>query len=78
MGNMFERQIVRWSFLNLLGGLGWWMNRFVPHESLKESSLKPLIRSFGKFLLPIAKFIQLLTPKSFAQSLYVVLKKGSS
>jgi len=35
----------------------------------------PLIRSFGKFLLPIAKFIQLLTPKSFAQSLYVVLKE---
>lgn len=77
LANKCGGQIVHWSYFNFLGGLGWWLNRFVTHKSLNDASLNRQIRLFSKFLLPISKFIQPFTQKFFGQSLYVVLKKGS-
>lgn len=70
-----DGKIVKWSYFNFLGGIGWWVNRFMTHRSLNDSAVNRQIRFFGKVVLPLSKFIQPFTQKFFGQSLYVILKK---
>jgi hypothetical protein len=70
--------IVKWSYFNFIGGIGWWVNKFMIHQSLNDHSVNKQIRFFNKVILPISKIIQPLTKKIFGQSLYVVIRKKAS
>jgi SAM-dependent methyltransferase len=71
-------EIVKWSYFNFIGGIGWWVNKFMIHQSLNDHSVTKQIRFFNKIILPISKIIQPLTKKIFGQSLYVVIRKKAS
>jgi len=73
-----EGEIIKWSYFNFIGGIGWWINKFMTHQSLNDHSINKQIRFFNKIILPISKFIQPLTKKIFGQSLYVVIRKKAS
>ncbi|MBX9786550.1 MAG: class I SAM-dependent methyltransferase [Alphaproteobacteria bacterium] len=75
LANKCGGSIVEWSYFNFLGGIGWWINRFMSHKSLNDPSVNQQVRFFNKIVLPFSKLIQPLTKKFFGQSLYVILKK---
>jgi len=73
-----EGEIVEWSYFNFIGGIGWWVNKFMAHQSLNDQAVNTQIRFFNKFILPLSKLIQPLTRKFFGQSLYAIIRKKSS
>lgn len=78
LANKCNGKIVEWSYFNFMGGIGWWLNRFITHRSLNDSAVNKQVRFFNKVILPISKLFQPLTKRIFGQSLYVVLKKDVS
>ncbi len=63
-------------YFNPIGGLAWWVNRLVRHESLDSPAVNRQIYMFDKFVLPFSRAIDPVTRRFFGQSLIVVLKKS--
>lgn len=70
-------EIAEWSYFNFIGGIGWWVNKFMKHHSLNDHTVNKQIWFFNKFILPFSKIIQPFTKKFFGQSLYCVIRKKS-
>jgi SAM-dependent methyltransferase len=63
-------------YFNPIGGLAWWVNSFVRHQSLDDSGVNAQIRIFDKYVLPVSRFVDPLTRNFFGQSLICVARKS--
>ena len=68
-------QVVHCKYFNALGGIGWWLNGFIKHNSLNTSAMNNQIVIFDKYILPISKILDHITNKYFGQSLICIVKK---
>lgn len=70
-----QGQVVRQRYFNAIGGLGWWINKAMRHESLDASSVNSQIRLFDRYVVPIARALDPLTQRFFGQSMICVIQK---
>ena len=63
------------SYINPVGGLGWWLNKFANHKDLDAGSINRQIILFDKYILPVSRFVGIFTKRFFGQSVICVVKK---
>jgi SAM-dependent methyltransferase len=66
---------VKIDYFNPIGGLGWWANRMLPHNSLNDSAVNAQIRAFDRYVVPLSRMIDPLTKRFFGQSIIAVGKR---
>lgn len=62
-------------YINPIGGLGWWANRFSRRDSLDDEGFNRQIRIFDRYVAPVSKAMSPLTRKFFGQSVCYVGEK---
>jgi SAM-dependent methyltransferase len=72
---VWSGDIVEMSYFNPIGGLGWWLNKFVSHKSLDDASVNRQIILFDKYVLPFSRILNRVTKSLFGQSLVCVIQK---
>ena len=70
-----NREIVTMRYFNALGGLGWWVNKFLPHRSLDSNSVNTQIKIFDKLGVPVAKLCDFGTNRYFGQSVFAICRR---
>lgn len=68
-------RVVFFRYINPIGGLGWWLNRFIEYKNLDDSAINKQIIFFDRFILPLSKLVGFFTKKWFGQSLICVVEK---
>ena len=64
-------------YFNPIGGLGWWINKFIPHRDLDSASINTQIKLFDRYIVPVSKLLNPISKNWFGQSLVCVAKKQS-
>ncbi|RME60704.1 class I SAM-dependent methyltransferase [Candidatus Parcubacteria bacterium] len=70
-------KIVLLEYFNPVGGVGWWLNKFVKHDSLDRTDVNFQVTFFDRYLVPISRMLNPVTKNFFGQSLICVVKKAS-
>lgn len=68
-------QIVKLEYMNPIGGIGWWLNRFLSHKDISSGNISFQVMLFDKVILPVSKVAGLLTRGFFGQSLVCIARK---
>jgi hypothetical protein len=66
---------VKMIYFNPIGGIGWWLDRFIKKKSIDDAIYAAEIRIFDKYIIPFSKILQPLTQHIFGQSLVCIMKK---
>jgi len=67
------------SYLNPLGGLGWWINaKFCRPDDLSAPGINRQILLFDRYVLPLSRLCTPLTSRLFGQSLLAVAERVST
>lgn len=66
---------VRSGYVNPIGAVGWWVNRFRKIESLDAAAVAAQIRIFDRFGVPLSRLLTHLTSRFFGQSVHIVLRR---
>ena len=61
-------------YFNPVGGVGWWLNRFLSHQAL-ESGVVSQVRFFDRYVLPASRALNPATRGFFGQSVIAVARK---
>ena len=69
----YEARRVR--YVNPIGALGWWANRFRHHESLEDRGVRWQVFLFDRLALPLSSLLTPLTARIFGQSVVAVVRK---
>lgn len=69
-------ELLRYRYFNAVGGVGWLVNKAVRHSSLNASSVNSQIRLFDRFIVPLARTVDLVASRVFGQSMTLVLRKS--
>ena len=67
--------LVKAHYFNAVGGLGWWVNKALRHESLDSGAVNQQILFFDRFVVPVARAVDLVTRRFFGQSMICVIRK---
>jgi len=68
--------VARNEYFNSIGGLGWWVNKFMPHKSLNDSAVNGQVRLFDRYILPISRLINPVTRNIFGQSVVFAVRRS--
>jgi c-di-AMP phosphodiesterase-like protein len=68
-------KVVKMEYFNVIGGIGWWINKYIRKESLNDSAINIQIKIFDKYIVPFSKRLQPLARHLFGQSLACILRK---
>ena len=69
-------QIVRNEYFNPVGGFGWWINKFMPYNSLNDSAVNTQVRLFDQYVLPVSRCLNPLTRSIFGQSIVCAVRRS--
>jgi SAM-dependent methyltransferase len=67
--------VLRAHYFNAVGGLGWWLNKAVGHESLDSGAVNRQIQVFDRLVVPLARMIDRAARRIFGQSLIFVVRR---
>ncbi len=70
-----DAQVLRWGYFNTVGGVGWLANKALRHTSLNSAAVNSQIRLFDRFVVPLARAVDLVGHRIFGQSMTCVLRK---
>ena len=70
-----DARLVTAGYLNPVGALGWWANRFRRHVDLRSAAIASQVRFFDRWLAPLSAWLTPLCFRWFGQSLLVVAVK---
>ena len=70
-----ESRVLKIEYFNCIGGIGWFINKFIKHTDLDSKSLNTQMRFFDRFIVPFSKALNSFTKNIFGQSLLVVFNK---
>lgn len=73
--NVNEYNIVVNEYFNPIGGLGWFINKFINHNDLDSKAINNQVKFFDKKVVPFSKLLNPVTRTFFGQSLLVVIQK---
>jgi SAM-dependent methyltransferase len=68
-------QIVRRRYFNAVGGVGWFVNKAFRHSSLDSGAVNAQIQLFDRFVVPLARAVDLFARPFFGQSMICVIRK---
>jgi SAM-dependent methyltransferase len=68
-----DGEIVVLQYVNPIGGVGWWMNGLMHHQSL--NGVNGQIALFDKYILPLSRLLTPLSGRVFGQSLVCVVRR---
>ncbi len=68
-------EVVRNEYFNAVGGVGWFMNKLVRHSDLNAAAVNSQIVFFDRYVVPVAKAVDLVARHLFGQSLIFVIRK---
>lgn len=68
-------QPLKLHYFNPLGGIGWWLNRWLRHDSLEGAKVERQVLFFDRFVLPLSRLLTPVTRRFFGQSLICVARK---
>jgi 2-polyprenyl-3-methyl-5-hydroxy-6-metoxy-1,4-benzoquinol methylase len=68
-------EVVSLAYFNPIGGLGWWLNRFVRHPTLEANRVRRQVKLFDRYLLPASRALDHVTHPIFGQSVICVVRK---
>lgn len=64
----------RLGYVNPVGALGWWANRFRRHDSLEDRGVRWQVILFDRLALPLSRALTPLTRRLFGQSVAAVVE----
>ncbi len=67
--------VVKAQYFNALGAVGWWVNKAVKHRALDAPEVNGQLVLFDRYLVPLARLLDVLTLHTFGQSAVFVVKK---
>lgn len=70
-----DAAVIQSHYFNAVGGLGWWLNKALRHSSLDSGAVNSQIRFFDRFVVPVARVLDLLARRFFGQSMICVIQK---
>ncbi len=62
-------------YFNSVGGIGWWLNRFLSHQSLGSGVVESQVRLFDRYVLPVSRAFNPVTRRFFGQSVIAAARK---
>lgn len=68
-------ELVRLSYFNPIGGLGWLANRLKRHNSLNDNAVNGQIAFFDKFIVPLSRAFDPLSRGFFGQSVTCIARR---
>jgi SAM-dependent methyltransferase len=68
-------EIIRLSYFNPIGGLGWLANRLKRYDSLNDSAVNGQIALFDKYIVPVSRALDPLSRSFFGQSVTCVARR---
>jgi SAM-dependent methyltransferase len=71
-----EAETIRVHYFNAVGGIGWWMNKALRHNSLNDKAVNGQIALFDRYAVPVARILDPLARRWFGQSLVCVVRKA--
>ena len=71
-----QLEILELRYFNPLGGVGWWLNRALRHQSLNATAVNTQIRTFDKWGVPISRMLDPLCRRVFGQSLLCIARRS--
>lgn len=78
--NLFGNDVLieKLEYFNPIGGLGWWVNKFISHRDLDSTAINTQIKLFDQYIVPLSKFLNPFFKHWFGQSLVCVVQKKKS
>ncbi len=70
-----KMEILLMEYFNPIGGIGWYLNKFIKHKELDSKFINKQIKIFDKYITPVSSLINPLTSSFFGQSLLFVGEK---
>lgn len=67
--------LLRLSYFNPIGGLGWLANRLKRHNSLNDSAVNGQIALFDKYIVPVSRALDPLSRSFFGQSVTCIARR---
>jgi len=67
--------VVESAYFNSLGGFGWWINKIHKPKTLNDNAVNTQLALFDKYLVPVAKGLDVFTRSFFGQSLVIIIRK---
>ena len=68
-------EIVRLSYFNPIGGLGWLANRLKRYDSLNDAAVNGQIALFDKYIVPVSRALDPLSRGFFGQSVTCIARR---
>lgn len=68
-------EVVRNEYFNAVGGVGWYINKLVRHSDLNAVAVNSQIVFFDRYVVPVAKTVDLAARHIFGQSIIFVIRK---
>lgn len=68
-------ELVRLSYFNPVGGLGWLANRLKRHTSLNDDAVNGQIALFDKYMVPVSRALDPLSRSFFGQSVTCIARR---
>jgi len=68
-------EVLKADYFNPVGAIGWWLNRFLSHDTLESGSVEGQVRVFDRYVLPISRGVDPVTKGFFGQSVIAVARK---
>jgi len=62
-------------YFNPVGAFGWWMQKFLCHESLESKKISNQAKMFDHYILPVSRKLNILTKHWLGQSMIGVIRK---
>lgn len=69
-------ELVRLSYFNPIGGLGWLANRLKRHQSLNDDAVNGQIALFDKYIVPLSRALDPLSRSFFGQSVTCIARRS--
>lgn len=70
-----DYHIERLEYFNPIGGVGWWLNKFMRHDNIDSKGINMQVKLFDSFIVPISRKVNIFTKSFFGQSLICVMRK---
>ena len=68
-------EVLMAQYFNPVGGVGWWLNRFLSHRALESEVVQHQVRFFDRYVLPVSRALNPVTRSFFGQSVIAVARK---
>lgn len=73
--NSSEQECIFIEYFNPIGGIGWWINNLISHNTLNNAKVNNQVELFDKYGVAFSRVLNGVTKSFFGQSIIAVIKK---